>query len=197
LKIAYRDKLIRENINDFLEKIEKEYVKKQYLTLDKVKLLSKTPCDIPVLKQASLFSCLTGLRISDILNLKWEDFEIAPDMGYCLCIRTQKNKDRGDVAYKRGGIRTLWQKIDRQSIQGIKAQHGQLSIEEMDQRCWLYKAYHLPWIPSHLCDPPDSFRHGHLHRFKNADPSQCIYHADIADLVREKKRETVNKISLK
>src|SRR5574344_1516582 len=31
LKIAYCDKLIRENINDFLEKIEKEDVKKQYL----------------------------------------------------------------------------------------------------------------------------------------------------------------------
>lgn len=27
----------------------------------------------------SLFSCLTGLRISNILNFKWEDFEIAPD----------------------------------------------------------------------------------------------------------------------
>jgi integrase len=82
---------VNERFN-FLEKIEKEDVKKQYLTLDEVKLLSKTPCDILVLKQASLFSCLTGLRISDILNIKWEDFEIAPDMGYCHRIRTQKTK---------------------------------------------------------------------------------------------------------
>ena len=50
------------------------------------------PCDIPVLKSASLFACLTGLRISDILKLRWEDFEIAHDQGYCLRIRTQKTQ---------------------------------------------------------------------------------------------------------
>ena len=33
LKIAYRDKWLRENINDFLDKIEAKEVKKEYLTL--------------------------------------------------------------------------------------------------------------------------------------------------------------------
>ncbi len=92
LKIAYREKRIKENVNDFLEKIETDDVKKEYLTLDEVKQLATTPCDIPVLKSASLFSCLTGLRISDILKLKWEDIQIAPDQGYCLRIRTQKTQ---------------------------------------------------------------------------------------------------------
>ena len=92
LKIAYRDKWLRENINDYLDKIEPQDVKKEYLTLDEVKQLAATPCDIPVLKAASLFACLTGLRISDILNLQWEDFAIAPDQGYCLRIRTQKTQ---------------------------------------------------------------------------------------------------------
>ncbi len=92
LKIAYRDKWFRENINDYLDKIEPKDVKKEYLTLDEVKQLAATPCDIPVLKAASLFACLTGLRISDILNLQWEDFTIAPDQGYCLRIRTQKTQ---------------------------------------------------------------------------------------------------------
>ena len=69
LKIAYRDKWLRENINDFLDKIEAKEVKKEYLTLDEVKLLAQTPCEHEILKRASLFSCLTGLRISDILNL--------------------------------------------------------------------------------------------------------------------------------
>lgn len=66
LKIAYRDKWLRENINDYLDRIEPQEVKKEYLTLDEVKQLAATPCDIPVLKAASLFACLTGLRISDI-----------------------------------------------------------------------------------------------------------------------------------
>ena len=76
LKIAYRDKWFRENINDYLDKIEPQDVKKEYLTLEEVKQLAATPCDIPVLKSASLFACLTGLRISDILNLQWKDFTI-------------------------------------------------------------------------------------------------------------------------
>jgi glucose-inhibited division protein A len=82
LKIAYRDKWLRENINDYLDKIEPQDVKKEFLTLDEVKQLAATPCDIPVLKSASLFACLTGLRISDILKLRWEDFEMKRDESY-------------------------------------------------------------------------------------------------------------------
>ena len=43
LKIAYRDKWFRENINDYLDKIELQDVKKEYLTLDEVKQLAATP----------------------------------------------------------------------------------------------------------------------------------------------------------
>ena len=39
LKIAYKEKMLRENLNDFLEKIEWKEVKKEYLTLDEVKKL--------------------------------------------------------------------------------------------------------------------------------------------------------------
>ena len=149
LKIAYRDKWIRENINDFLDKIEPEDVKKEYLTLDEVKLLAATPCDIPVLKAASLFACLTGLRISDILKLQWEDFEIAPDQGYCLRIRTQKTQTEAtprllpahpytkdangsDTSYQQRGIRIVWNTRHRKSIQGIATEHDATSIKEMD-----------------------------------------------------------------
>ena len=40
LKIAYKEKMLRENLNDFLEKIEWKEVKKEYLTLDEVKKLA-------------------------------------------------------------------------------------------------------------------------------------------------------------
>ncbi len=42
LKILYRDKLIRENINDFLDKIEYEDTKRGFLTLDELKTLAAT-----------------------------------------------------------------------------------------------------------------------------------------------------------
>lgn len=42
----------------------------------------------------ALIACCrcSGLRISDIMNLQWSDFGIAPDQGYCIRIRTQKTK---------------------------------------------------------------------------------------------------------
>ena len=55
LKLAYRDKYLRENPNDFLEKIESRDIHKEFLTQDELKTLASTPCDIPVLRNASLF----------------------------------------------------------------------------------------------------------------------------------------------
>ena len=84
--------MLRENLNDFIDKIEWKEVKKQYLTLAEVKKLAATPCKIPVLKQASLFSCMTGLRISDILQLTWDNIEVGPDNGYYIRICTEKTE---------------------------------------------------------------------------------------------------------
>lgn len=64
-----RNGLIRNNVNDFLEKIETEDVVKDYLSVEELYKLAETPCKKPVLKTASLFSCMTSLRISDILAL--------------------------------------------------------------------------------------------------------------------------------
>jgi integrase len=50
-------------------------VKREYLTVDEVKLLFKTNCRYDVLKRAFLFSCLTGLRWSDINLLDWSELK--------------------------------------------------------------------------------------------------------------------------
>lgn len=49
LKICCRDKLIRENINDLLDKREDEDAKREFLTLEELKLLAEIPCEIPIL----------------------------------------------------------------------------------------------------------------------------------------------------
>ena len=92
LKIAYKEKMLRKNLNDFLEKIEWKEVKEEYLTLDEVKQLAATPCRIPVLKQASLFACMTGFRICDILKLQWSDIEMGSEQGYYIRICTEKTE---------------------------------------------------------------------------------------------------------
>ena len=197
LKIAYRDKWFRENINDYLDKIEPQDVKKEYLTLDEVKQLAATPCDIPVLKAASLFACLTGLRISDILKLQWEDFSIAPDQGYCLRIRTQKTQTEatlpiGYEAYELCGTPGT----------GKVFKDLQRSMINYPLKNWLEKAGITKHITFHcfrhtyatlqIASGTDIYTVSKMLTHKNVTTTQ-IY----ADLVSAKKRETVNKISLK
>lgn len=82
--MAYKEKHITENVNDFLEGIKWQEVKKEYLTLDEMKILDATECEVPVLKRASMFGLFTGLRLSDLLQLRWENIERSPDGGYCI-----------------------------------------------------------------------------------------------------------------
>lgn len=53
---------------DILPKKEKNV--RTYLTIDEIRTLLDTECHNPEVKRAFLFSCFTGLRISDILALK-------------------------------------------------------------------------------------------------------------------------------
>lgn len=48
---------------------------RQYLTLDEIRFLINVPAKNEATKQAFLFACFTGLRLSDIYNLKWSDIE--------------------------------------------------------------------------------------------------------------------------
>ena len=90
--MAYKEKLITENINDYLEYIEWEDVEREFLNQDELIRLAQTPCDSDVLRRASLFSCLTGLRFSDILNLRWNNIQEVAGIGLCVVLKTQKTK---------------------------------------------------------------------------------------------------------
>ncbi len=92
LKILYRNRLIKTNINDFLDKIETEDTPKEYLSVEELYKLAETPCKKPILKTASLFSCLTSLRISDILSLQWHEIVDFAAGGKCVHTITQKTK---------------------------------------------------------------------------------------------------------
>ena len=93
LKMAYKEGLLNENINDHLESIDWEEPKINFLEIEEIKKLAATPCKVDVLKRASLFACLTGLRISDILQLKWDNIE---NLRYCV--------DVGAVGYQQGCV---------------------------------------------------------------------------------------------
>lgn len=71
---AYREKLIQVNpLHYFRENVKRIETKKEYLTIDEIETLINTKCGNDDVKRAFLFSCFTGLRISDVRNLEWED----------------------------------------------------------------------------------------------------------------------------
>ena len=78
LNAAVREDIIGENPVNKLntdEKIRMPESKREVLTIDEVKTLIGTPCRREDIKSAFLFSCYCGLRISDVLALKWKNVD--------------------------------------------------------------------------------------------------------------------------
>ena len=71
LNQAFEERIIPTNPIRAVENFKMEEGTRMYLTIDELKTLAQTPCDYPKIKAAFLFSCLTGLRRSDVLKLTW------------------------------------------------------------------------------------------------------------------------------
>ena len=75
---AYKEGIITVNPTkefDFASKVRQEPSRREYLTIDELKTLINTECRHEIIKRAFLFSCLCGLRVSDIRKLRWCDLQ--------------------------------------------------------------------------------------------------------------------------
>ena len=96
LNAAVRAEIIKVNpftkINNS-DKIRLPESKRSYMTIEEVRALIAAPMKNEAVKQAYLFSCFCGLRISDIISLKWKDVFV--DRGqYRLAVSMQRPKSR-------------------------------------------------------------------------------------------------------
>ena len=76
LNCAVQEGIIQSNPMKTLTRFERPKLpesNREYLTIDEVKQLVKTPCVKPIVRQAFLFTCFSGLRFSDVKALKWGD----------------------------------------------------------------------------------------------------------------------------
>lgn len=74
LNRAVKDRIIPFNPAHNLDTIQKEETEKVYLTVDELQKIANTDWHNKV-KEAFLFSCYTGLRVSDIKALKWHQVQ--------------------------------------------------------------------------------------------------------------------------
>ena len=73
------------------EKYQPTESMREYLTLEEMKAAMAAPCPHEDVKRAFLFSCFTGLRLSDVRSLTWGKIVKAPD-GKTLYIRIKMQK---------------------------------------------------------------------------------------------------------
>ena len=70
---------------------------REYLTFDEMQSLAKAECKYPVLKNAFLFSCLAGLRWSDINSMIWS--EVRDEGDNCKINFRQQKTDSVEYLY--------------------------------------------------------------------------------------------------
>ena len=92
LKQANKKGLIENDLSTRIDGISEPEVQREYLSMEQLQTLVKTPCSIPLLKNAALFSVLTGLRFSDIAKLVWGEVQYSEKEGYFLRFRQKKTK---------------------------------------------------------------------------------------------------------
>lgn len=199
LKQAYKEGILQTDLNARVESIKSTETKREYLTLQELNKLVKTPCENEVLKRAALFSALTGLRFSDIKKMKWSEIQYIEGKGYFLHFTQQKTK----------GIEVL--PISEQAVQfcGVPQEPTADVFEDLE-----YSAYQNSILRQWIKDADITknitfhcFRHtfATLQLFNGTDlytVSKMLGHKDLkttqiyAKIVDESKRLAADKIKL-
>ena len=171
--------------------------RREFLTLEEVRQLAATPCDTPDLKNASLFSCLTGLRISDILALNWSNIVKATDGGWCIRIKTEKTDTEATLPLSQEAYELCGTPGTGLVFKNLKRHYTQKPLQD-----WLKDAGITKHITFHcfrhtfatlqVNEGTDIYTVSHLLTHANVGTTQ-IY----ADIVDKSKRDAVERIKIK
>ncbi len=92
LKEAVKEGIIQTNPANQVECIKADDTDREFLTLEELQAAAKMECEMPVLKNAFIFSALTGLRWSDIEKLVCLEVQHSEQFGYYIHFRQKKTK---------------------------------------------------------------------------------------------------------
>jgi integrase len=112
LNRAVELKLINDNPARRVKSIQQEETNREYLNLEELKLLANTDCRYPILKNAFIFSSLTGLRWSDINKLIWEEVQYSESTGWRLVFKQKKTNGQEYLPISNEARELLGEKSD-------------------------------------------------------------------------------------
>ena len=122
LNTAYRDGLINENPCRRIEpsmKPKQPESTREFLTLEEVKKLIETPAEDDISKAAFLFACFTGLRISDIRELTWDEVIDETGGGRQIRFAQKKTKRPVNIPLSENAIRWMPEKAGKHVFENV------------------------------------------------------------------------------
>ncbi|SFN96712.1 site-specific integrase [Salegentibacter flavus] len=121
LRQAFEDGYTRRNFATSVKGFAQGETTREYLTQEELQAMAKAYCKHQVLKNAFMFSCLTGLRWSDINKLTW--LEVRDEDEGARLIFKQKKTSGQEYQYISNQARQLLGKKKRENdrvFQGLK-----------------------------------------------------------------------------
>ncbi|MBP8944369.1 MAG: site-specific integrase [Paludibacteraceae bacterium] len=199
LKQAYADGLLQTDLNAKIQPIKSKETRREYLTIEELNKLVKTPCSNDILKRAALFSALTGLRFSDIQKMVWGEIEYIKGQGYFLNFRQKKTQGVETLPISEQAFDLLGERRGENEKVFAGLVYSAYTNEQLFQ--WIKEAGITKKITFHC------FRHtfATLQMFYGTDiytVSKMLGHREIkttqiyAKVVDDAKREAANKIKL-
>ena len=200
LKQAYKEGYLLTDLNARVEAVKQAETERAYLTLEELQLLVNTDCPMPILKQAALFSALTGLRFSDIAKMVWSEVKHTETDGYFLQFQQQKTK----------GFEILPISEDAFDLLGGKRKDDERVFDRLQYSAWT-NANLVKWVANAGIKKDITF-HSFRHTFATLQMSlgtdiftvsKMLGHKDLkttqiyAKIIDKSKREAADKIKLK
>lgn len=107
LKEAVKDGIINRNPAENVTGIKEAETKREFLTLEELKSAVNAHCEIEVLKNAFIFSALTGLRFSDIEKLTWSEIQHSDENGYYIRFKQKKTEGQETLPISEDALRYM------------------------------------------------------------------------------------------
>ena len=203
LNAAVRDDLIQLNPFNKIapsDKISRNDKKRCFLEVEEVAKLMATPYDkLPQIKQAFLFQCFCGLRISDVEALKWGDVKLDSQRPHIELIM-QKTKRHIDVDLSEEAIRWMPERGDASNDDKVFA----LLPVQVNINIHLNRWAKAAQIEKHITTHVARHTFATMSLTAGVDlytTSKMLGHTNIAvtqiyaDIINKKKQEAVAKIS--
>lgn len=199
LNQAVKENIITYNPAHKVTSPKTKEVIKTYLTEEEIKKLLVTECRYKVLKKAFLFSCLTGLRLSDIKNLTWGQIQ-KEEQEWRINFHQKKTKGL-QYHYIPQGAKDLLEDLERTQDDKVFSGLCSNSYISFELRQWMLRAGINKNITFHCA------RHTYatLLLTKGADlftVSKLLGHKDIratqiyAKIIDQKKIDAINTLNI-